>query len=73
MIHVERDSQKGIVIGQGGKKIKEIGQSARKEIEDFLGQQIFLGLKVKILKDWSRNAETLRRIGYNLPPLRNKS
>ncbi len=66
IIHVERDSQKGIVIGQGGKKIKEIGQAARKNIEDFLGQKIFLGLKVKVLKDWSQNAESLRRIGYDI-------
>jgi GTP-binding protein Era len=67
VIHVERDSQKGIVIGNGGKKIKEIGQSARQEIETFLGQKIFLGLKVKVLKDWSQNAEDLRRMGYTLP------
>jgi GTP-binding protein Era len=66
IIHVERDSQKGIVIGQGGKKIKDIGTSARKEIEDFLGEKIFLGLKVKVLKDWSQNAEVLKRLGYNI-------
>jgi GTP-binding protein Era len=63
VIYVERESQKGIVIGQGGKKIKEIGQSARKEIEEFLGQQIFLGLKVKVLKEWTSNLESLKRIG----------
>jgi GTP-binding protein Era len=62
-IYVERESQKGIVIGQGGKKIKEIGQSAREEIEEFLGQKIFLGLKVKVLKDWTSNPEDLRRMG----------
>ncbi len=63
VIYVERESQKGIVIGQGGKKIKEIGQSARKEIEKFLGQQIFLGLRVKVLKEWTSNLESLKRIG----------
>jgi GTP-binding protein Era len=63
VIYVERESQKGIVIGQKGKKIKEIGQSARQEIEEFLGQQIFLGLKVKVLKEWTSNLESLKRIG----------
>ena len=66
-IYVERDSQKGIVIGNGGKKIKEIGQTAREAIEEFLGQKIFLGLKVKVLKDWTQQAESLKRMGYNLP------
>jgi GTP-binding protein Era len=73
-IYVERDSQKGMVIGKGAAKIKEIGSGARKEIEKFLGGgQVFLGLKVKVLKDWSRDAETLRRLGYNLPPQGGKS
>lgn len=63
VIYVERESQKGIVIGQQGKKIKEIGQSARMEIEKFLGQQIFLGLRVKVLKDWTSSPEALKRIG----------
>lgn len=73
VIYVERESQKGIVIGQGGSKIKEIGQSARAEIEEFLGQKIFLGLKVKLLKDWSKDADNLKRMGYNLPAPRRKS
>ena len=64
VIYVERDSQKGIVIGQGGKKIKEIGQTARAEIEKLVGEQIFLGLKVKVSKDWSANAADLRQLGY---------
>lgn len=66
-IYVERDSQKGIVIGNGGKKIKEIGQTAREAIEEFLGQKIFLGLKVKVLRDWTQHSESLKRMGYNLP------
>jgi GTP-binding protein Era len=70
VIHVERDSQKGMVIGAGGKKIKSIGEAARKEIESFLGQKVFLGLKVGVLENWSRNAEALKRLGYNLPKAR---
>lgn len=66
-IHVERDSQKGMVIGKGGQKIKEIGQAARKEIEQFIGGPVFLGLRVKVLKDWTKNAEALKRMGYLLP------
>ena len=72
VIHVERDSQKGMVIGNGGHKIKEIGQAARHEIEEFLGEKIFLGLKVKLLKEWSRNSENLRKMGYDLPKMRNR-
>jgi GTP-binding protein Era len=67
VIHVERDSQKGMVVGKGGAKIKSIGQHARRQIEQFLGQPIFLGLRVKVLKDWTRDAETLKRMGYTLP------
>jgi len=64
VIYVERESQKGMVIGEGGKKIKEIGQSARLEIEKFLGQKIFLGLKVKLLQHWTQNLEGLKKTGY---------
>lgn len=67
LIHVERESQKGIVIGKGALKLKSIGQEARKQIEEFLGTQVFLGLRVKLLKDWTRSAEALKRMGYNLP------
>jgi GTP-binding protein Era len=63
-IHVERESQKGMVIGKGGAKIKTIGQAARGEIESLVGSQIFLGLKVKLLKDWSKDARSLKRLGY---------
>lgn len=68
IIHVERESQKGMVIGKGAVKIKQIGSEARKTIERFMGEKVFLGLKVKLLKDWSKDAEALRRLGYNLPP-----
>jgi GTP-binding protein Era len=68
VIHVERDSQKGMVIGKGGKKIKEIGQAAREKIQEFMGGgTIFLGLQVKVYKDWTRDAEALKRMGYHLP------
>jgi GTP-binding protein Era len=67
VIHVERDSQKGIVIGKGGTKIKSIGQKARAGIEEFLGGKVFLGLRVKVLKDWTKDAESLKRMGYHLP------
>ena len=67
VIHVERDSQKGMVIGKGGQKIKEIGSQARQQVEEFLGAPVFLGLRVNVLKDWTRDAETMKRMGYLLP------
>lgn len=67
VIHVERDSQKGMVIGQGGQKIKEIGTAARIASESFLGGKLFLGLKVQVYPNWTRDAVALKRLGYNLP------
>ena len=64
-IFVERDSQKGIVIGEGGKTLKKIGSAARKEIESMGGRKVFLQLRVKVLKDWRNNDSYLRRFGYN--------
>jgi GTP-binding protein Era len=69
-IHVERDSQKGMVIGAGGKKIKEIGMAAREEIEEFVQGPVFLGLQVKVLPNWTRSADTLKKLGYHLPQSR---
>jgi len=66
-IFVERDSQKGIVIGAGGKMLKKIGSAARKEIEAMSGRKVFLNLRVKVLKDWRNNENYLRRFGYNPP------
>ncbi|MBL7715765.1 MAG: GTPase Era [Bdellovibrionales bacterium] len=66
VIHVERDSQKGMVIGAKGAKIKEIGTAARGRIEKFLGTKIFLGLRVDVLKDWSKEAKHLKALGYAL-------
>ena len=65
-IFVERESQKGIVIGEGGKMLKQIGSSARKEIEEMGGRLVFLELRVKVLKDWRNNEEALRRLGYKI-------
>ncbi|MBC7473871.1 MAG: GTPase Era [Candidatus Sericytochromatia bacterium] len=63
-IYVERDSQKGIVIGKGASKIKEIGENARKEIEAMIENKVFLELQVKVMKDWRDNKRNLKRLGY---------
>ncbi len=63
-IHVERDSQKGILIGKKGSKLKEIGSQARKEIEALLGCRVFLKLRVKVDKNWSQNKYSLHKLGY---------
>lgn len=65
-IFVERDSQKGIVIGEGGKMLKAIGSAARKEIEAMGGRPVFLELRVKVLKDWRNNENALQRLGYRM-------
>jgi len=62
-IYVERDSQKGIVIGKGGEKLKEIGTTARKELESFFDRKIFLELHVTVKKRWRDSDDTLRTIG----------
>ena len=62
-IYVERDSQKGIVIGKGGEKLKEVGTAARKELESFFDRKIFLELHVKVKKHWRDNDDTLRSLG----------
>lgn len=63
-IYVERDSQKGILIGKGGTMLKEIGAKARKEIETFVQHPVFLELHVKVQKEWRENASALARLGY---------
>src|SRR4030067_3523864 len=65
-IHVERDSQKKILIGKGGEKMKRIGEAARKEVEDFLGTTVFLELWVTVERNWTQNPQALNRLGY--PP-----
>jgi GTP-binding protein Era len=61
---VERDSQKGIVIGNGGGNLKTIGSRAREEIERVLGHKVFLDLHVKVLKEWQRDPKALQRLGF---------
>jgi GTP-binding protein Era len=63
-IHVESDSQKGVLIGQKGRMIKAIGQSARRELERIFKTRIFLDLTVRVEKNWSRDTRALRRLGY---------
>ncbi|MBL0102633.1 MAG: GTPase Era [Bacteroidetes bacterium] len=65
-IFVERDSQKGIIIGRQGEGIKRIGSEARADIEKLLGKKVFLELFVKVEKEWRKNENKLRRFGYNL-------
>ena len=63
-IHVERDSQKRILIGKGGQKLKQIGEDARKEAEAFWGTRVFLELWVSVEEDWTRDPRALNRLGY---------
>ncbi|AGF79934.1 GTP-binding protein Era [Desulfocapsa sulfexigens DSM 10523] len=63
-IVLERNSQKGIVIGKGGKKLKSIGTAARKDIEKMLGQKVLLKLWVKVRKDWSKDERFLKELGF---------
>ncbi|MFN8426387.1 MAG: GTPase Era, partial [Anaerolineales bacterium] len=65
-IFVERESQKGIVIGEGGQMMKAIGSAARKEIEEMGGRPVFLELRVKVLKDWRNDENALQRLGYRM-------
>ncbi len=63
-IHVERDSQKKILIGRGGQRLKKIGEAARKETEAFLGMRVFLELWVNVEKNWTHDPRALNRFGY---------
>ena len=64
-LFVERESHKGIVIGEGGKMIKEIGSMARKEIEGMSGRKVFLELRVKVKANWRQDKKELERLGYS--------
>jgi len=64
VLYVERESQKGIVIGEGGRTIKALGAAARAKIEALLGGRVFLELHVKVLPKWRRNEPALKRLGY---------
>jgi GTP-binding protein Era len=61
---VERDSQKGIVIGKAGQTLKSIGSHAREEMERLLGEKVYLDLRVKVLKEWQRDPKALERLGF---------
>ena len=65
MIIVERDSQKGIIIGNNGESIKKLGSESRKDLEDFFNRKVFLELNVKVYKDWRKNSNQLKKLGYN--------
>lgn len=63
-LYVERESQKGIVIGKGGARLREVGTRARQHIERLLGTKVFLDLRVKVAKDWQRDPKQLARLGF---------
>jgi GTP-binding protein Era len=67
VIFVERDSQKGILIGAGGTRLRDIGRQARLKIEAFTGNPVYLDLWVKVLPNWRRNERSLKRFGYRMP------
>lgn len=67
VLHVERDSQKRIVIGANGQQIKKLGKSAREKIERFIGQPVYLDLWVKVLPNWRKNRSAVLRLGYGEP------
>lgn len=64
VIYVERDSQKGILIGKGGEKIKKVGMEARYDIEQFFGKKVYLEIFIKVEKDWRNRENKLRAFGY---------
>jgi GTP-binding protein Era len=66
-IYVERESHKGIILGQNGAMLKKIGQAARQEIEDMVGTRVYLELWVKVKPHWRRDEKVLRQLGYPLP------
>ncbi|MDQ1555540.1 MAG: GTPase [Actinomycetota bacterium] len=63
-LFVERDSQKGIIIGHGGERLQDVGARARAQIEPLVGKQVFLSLRVKVAKDWQRDPKQLGRLGF---------
>ena len=71
-VFVERESQKGIMIGEAGSMLKKIGITARQEIESMSGRKVFLELRVKVEKDWRDDDSALRRFGYKIEPKKKK-
>ncbi|HOI50371.1 MAG TPA: KH domain-containing protein, partial [Prolixibacteraceae bacterium] len=64
VVYVERESQKGIIIGRGGTALKKVGTEARQEAEEFFAKKIFLELYVKVAKEWRDKENALRKFGY---------
>ena len=64
VVYVERESQKGIIIGHGGSKLKRVGMNARRDIEKFFGKKVFLEIYVKVETDWRNRENKLRAFGY---------
>ena len=64
IIHVESESQKSIMIGRGGKKVRDIGKASRLELEEIFGKRIFLELFIRVEKNWSRDPKALQKLGY---------
>lgn len=67
VIYVERESQKRIIIGHKGARIREIGRASRRKIEELVGSPVYLDLWIKVLQNWRRNASAVRRFGYEPP------
>ena len=64
-IYVERDSQKGILIGNEGKALKKVGRESRLDMEKFFKKKVFLELRVKVKKDWRNNERQIKNFGYH--------
>jgi GTP-binding protein Era len=65
-LFIEKESQKGIVIGRGGEMLKKIGTQARQSIEEMSGRKVFLELRVKVSKNWRNNPDVLRQMGFDI-------
>ena len=63
-LYVERDSQKSIIIGKGGSRLKHVGTKSRQGIEHLVGVPVFLDLRVKVAKEWQKDPKLLRRLGF---------
>lgn len=68
LLYVERESQKGMVVGKGGRTIKRLGAAARRRIEALMGQPVYLDLWVKVWPKWRRSAAAMRQLGFTVPP-----
>ena len=63
-LFVERDSQKGIIIGHNGSRLRDVGVRARAQIEPLVGKKVFLSIRVKVARDWQRDPKQLGRLGF---------